>query len=224
VEHPCQRCGANVEDSSPFCPSCDLPQVRFAGSASSAQKVIVATPVELADFSAEAKLAELAPDPVVRVNNRIAWRSALLAGVIAALVSFLPLGLILGAPLGGFLSIVLYRRRTLTGDSQPGFGFRLGTLSGLFGYLIFAAFLGSQILLTRGQNEMRDGMIEAVHRQQMRNPDPQTRQMLDYFLTPHGLAIMMIGGLLFVAIVFVLLSGLGGAVSAALLKRKQPPE
>jgi hypothetical protein len=66
-------------------------------------------------------------------------------------------------------------------------------------------------------------MIETIHRQQARNPDPQARQMLDYFLTPHGLLVMMIGGLVLMSVVFVLVSGIGGAISAALLRRKGPP-
>jgi hypothetical protein len=133
------------------------------------------------------------------------------------------MGLLLGAPLGGFLAVVLYRRRSLSRDPLPGSGFRLGALSGMFGFLFFGLLLVLQVVGTHGENEIKAGMVDAVRRQQARNPDPQTRQMLDYFLTPHGLMIMMIGGLIFVAIAFVLLSGAGGAISAVLLRRKEPP-
>jgi putative effector of murein hydrolase len=34
---------------------------------------------------------------------------------------------------------------------------------------------------------------------------------------------MMIGGLVLMSVVFVLVSGIGGAISAALLRRKGPP-
>jgi hypothetical protein len=47
--------------------------------------------------------------------------------------------------------------------------------------------------------------------------------MLEYFLTPHGLMVMMVAGLVLMAILFVVLSGLGGSISAALLRRKEPP-
>jgi hypothetical protein len=48
--------------------------------------------------------------------------------------------------------------------------------------------------------------------------------MLDYFITPQGLAVMMVFGFIFTAIMFVLLAGVGGAISAALLRRKGPLE
>jgi MFS family permease len=135
----------------------------------------------------------------------------------------LPLGFILGSPLGGFLSVLLYRRRSWSADPLPSAGFRLGALSGLFGFAIFAVLAGAQVLALHGENKVRDAMIEAVQRQQARNPDPQARQMLDYFLTPHGLIVMMIIGLILMGIAFVLLSSIGGGISAALLRRKEPP-
>lgn len=209
-----------MDDSSPFCPNCGTAQIRFSGGESSSLKVTVPVPVERFDFSGPVPPP---PIPAIRLHKRTALRSAFVAGVIAALISILPLGVILGAPAGGFLSVLLYRRRSLLGDPPPGSGFRLGALAGLFGCAIFILLVSAEILLFHGENEMRNGMIEAVHRQQARNPDPQARQMLDYFMTPHGMIIMMIGGLVFVAILFVLLSGLGGTVSAMLLRRKDGP-
>jgi MFS family permease len=147
----------------------------------------------------------------------------LTAGAIAALVSLLPLGIVFGSPVGGFLSVLLYRRRSWSMEPSPRMGFRLGALSGIFGYAIFLVLAAAQIALSHAQNEVRDSMIETIHRQQARNPDPQARQMLDYFLTPHGLLVMMIGGLVLMGIVFVLVSGVGGSISAALLRRKGPP-
>ena len=53
--------------------------------------------------------------------------------------------------------------------------------------------------------------------------DPQARQSLEYFLTPGGMAFLMIFGSAFMCVLFVILSGIGGAISAALLRRKLPP-
>jgi len=167
--------------------------------------------------------SETVLSPTAALDRNSALRASLIAGAIAALLSLLPLGIAFGAPVGGFLSVLLYRRRSWTGDPQPGAGFRLGALSGIFGYAIFLVLAAAQIALSHAQNEVRDSMIETIHRQQARNPDPQARQMLDYFLTPHGLLVMMIAGLVLMAIVFVLVSGMGGAISAALLRRKGPP-
>jgi len=158
-----------------------------------------------------------------RLERTAALRAAVAAGGIAGLLSLLPLGFILGSPLGGFLTVLLYRRRSWSGDPSPRTGFWLGALSGIVGFLIFAVLAGTQVLLPHGRNDIRDAMVEAIHRQQARTPDPQARQMLDYFLTPHGFVVMMIVGMIFTGVIFVLLSGVGGSISAALLRRKEPP-
>ena len=118
---------------------------------------------------------------------------------------------------------MLYRRRNWLVEPPPSAGFRLGALSGLLGYGIFLILAAVQLAVSHGQNELRDAMIDAVHRQQERNADPQARQMLEYFLTPHGLMLMMVLGLVLMGVLFVVLSGAGGAISAALLRRKGPP-
>lgn len=214
-----------MDDSAPFCNSCGAPQIRFSGAD-------VVPPVRIAVPGAAAGPVQPEPasPPTVRaerdhqrLERKAAFRAAIAAGAIAGLLSLLPLGFILGSPLGGFLSVLLYRRRSWSGDPSPRAGFHLGALSGIVGFLIFAVTAGTQALLPRAQNDIRDAMVEAIHRQQARTPDPQARQMLDYFLTPHGFLVMMIVGMIVTGIVFVLLSGVGGTISAALLRRKEPP-
>lgn len=218
MEHPCQRCGSAVDDTSPFCPNCGTPQIRFDAAEASSQAIKVAS-----REGSETALNEPEYDRAARFEKKSAVRAALYAGLIAALLSLLPLGFIVGSPLGGFLSVLLYRRRSWSGDLSPSSGFRLGAVAGVFGYAIFLFLAAAQLALSRGQNDVRDAMVEAVHRQQARNPDQQARQMLEYFLTPHGLMVMMVVGIVVMAVLFVLLSGLGGRVSAALLRRKGPP-
>ena len=150
-------------------------------------------------------------------------RSALNAGAIAAVLSLLPFGFILALPLAGFLCVLLYRRRSSAQEPSPGAGFRLGGLCGVFGFAIFIILTAVNTLAFHAQNEFRGAMIEAVRRAQARNPDPQARQMLEYFTSPQGLVVMMVLGFVFICVAFVLLSGLGGVISAALLRRKNPP-
>jgi MFS family permease len=158
----------------------------------------------------------------VGLDRQAAVRSALNAGAIAAVLSLLPLGFIVALPLAGFLGVRLYRRRSSAPELSTGVGFKLGTLCGAFGFVIFTLLTAVNTLAFRAQNEFRGAMIEAVRRAQARNPDPQARQMLDYFTSPHGLVVMLVMGGVFICVAFVLLSGLGGAISAALLRRKGP--
>jgi hypothetical protein len=157
-------------------------------------------------------------------DRQAAWRSALNAGAIASVLSLLPLVFILALPLAGFLGVRLYHRRSSSARQlSTGAGFRLGALCGAFGFAIFTTLTAVNTLAFRAQNEFRGAMIDAVRRAQARNPDPQARQMLDYFTSPHGMIVMLVMGGVFILVAFVLLSGLGGAVSAALARRKGPP-
>ena len=155
-------------------------------------------------------------------NRSSAWRSAATAGLVGALLSLLPFGFLLAFPLAGFLSVLFYRRRTWGVELSPSAGLRLGLRTGLLGFAMFAVLASLNFLVSPARVDVRQTMIDAVHRQQARTPDPQARQLLDYFLTRNGLVVMIIACLIILCIGFVLLAGLGGAFSASLLRRKGP--
>jgi len=148
-------------------------------------------------------------------------RTALNAGAAAAVLSLLPLGFIVAMPMAGFLGVRLYRRRSMAPELSPGAGFKLGTLCGAFGFLIFAVLAAVITLASHAEDTFRATIIEAVHRAQAGYPDHEA-QSLDYFTTPHGMVVFMVLVFVMAGIVFVLLSGAGGAISAALGRRKGP--
>ena len=104
-----------------------------------------------------------------------------------------------------------------------GVGFRLGAGAGLAGFILLILLGTIETLGFHAQIELRDAMIQAVRQAQSRYADPQARQSLEYFLTPGGMAFLMIFGSAFMCVLFVILSGIGGAISAAFLRRKLPP-
>ena len=226
MEHPCLRCQGPVEDSSPFCPHCGAAQVRFAGPAGPRQPVSIAfdtLPANPATGAFETPYSTEAARP----DGRLGLRAALTAGVIAAVLSSVPLGpaFVFALPIGGFLAVLFYRRWTsVREEPSSGMGFRLGGLSGLFAFATFVVLTAFETLAFGGRDELREALVRAVRQAQTRSADPQARQMMEYFLTPQGLVWMVILGLIFLGITFVLLSAIGGAVSAALLGRKPPPE
>jgi hypothetical protein len=223
VEHPCPCCNSPVEEGSPFCPGCGAAQIRFAGREHSRQPLSVASafsapPAHLE--SPELQASTLPRDP------RSALRAALYAGIIAAFLSSIPLGanFILALPLAGCLSVLFYRRWVPGPEPQTWAAFRLGAMAGLIGFLAFLALTAIGTFTFHAQEQLRDTMLQAVRQAQERTPDPEARQMLNYFTSPQGVALMMVLGLAFMGIVFVLLSGVGAVVTAALLRRKTPPE
>jgi hypothetical protein len=91
----------------------------------------------------------------------------------------------------------------------------------VFGSAIFVALAVVLTLATHAQNEFRDRMIEIVRHAQAGYPEAQAQQF-DYFVTPHGLMVMVVASGVFFCLTFVVVSGLGGALSAKLLRRKGP--
>jgi hypothetical protein len=227
VEHPCPHCGSPVDNSSPFCSQCGTPQIRFSRPESSAE-LLQARPAQVLVPPAQPSIhyeAAAATQPRgAALDSAIALRSAVLAAALGAILSVLPFGFIIALPLAGFLAVLFYRKRSWRADPSTGASFRLGALTGFLTFAIFLIFTAVEALAFGAGGELRQMMIEAVHRAQARNPDQQAQQVFQYFLTPHGLAVMMITGLIFTCIAFVLLSGLGGTMAASILRRKQPPE
>jgi hypothetical protein len=127
-------------------------------------------------------------------------------------------------PFAGFLCVLLYRRYGSGAEPSLGLGFRLGVWAGVTGFAILIVLTAISTLGFHGQNELRDVLIQAVHQAQSRYTDPQSREALEQFLTPGGLAMLMVLCSAFACVFFAILSGLGGAASAALLRRKLPPD
>jgi len=199
-----------VEDGIPFCPQCNAPQIRVEGA--SAEAVSAA---ELAGVS----LPDHYDGTTIRWAD--ALPSAALAGLIAAFLMFIPLGAFgLGMLAAGVLCVLFYRRRNPLSNLTPGMGARLGLVSGTLGFGIFAVFsaVGTLIFHTGGQ--LRAAMLEAIEQSAARSSDPQAQQIIQYLKTPPGLALMMGLSLGVVLVAFLILSSLGGAVGAAMMRRK----
>ena len=223
MEHPCPRCNASVDDGSPFCPTCEAAQVRAITREYSRVPVNVAATASSTTMFAETGVVQSSIPAKADAHGEL--RSALYAGIIAAVLSMIqPASFILALPLGGFLSVLLYRRRSLGDDPGPRAGFRLGTFTGLFAFGLLVVLTAMATLASHDQGKIHADMVQIILQAQARSSDPQAKQAFDYFLTPQGMAFMMIFGFVFTCVLCVLLSGIGGAISASLLRRKGPPQ
>jgi hypothetical protein len=147
-----------------------------------------------------------------------------LGGLIAAMAMSIPLGAFgLGMLAAGALSVVFYRRRNPAAQLTPAMGARLGAVSGALGFGIFAILISIEVVVFRAGEDLRKTLLEAVRQSAARSPDPQAQQMLEYLKTPQGLALVMVLGLIVMFLIFLIFSSLGGAVGAALLRRKDRP-
>jgi hypothetical protein len=211
MEHSCSACGQPVEDGIAFCPHCGAPQIRVAPAE------IQADAVESASLSAHlpasgsprSDLSQVAASGVVR------WRDGLPAAAMAGLAA--AVGMLLIGLFGfwmlaaGFLSVAFYRRRTRGDRLVPRAGARLGALTGIVGFSIFA-------LITVPTGIFRAMMLEMIHKFAQRS-DPQMQALTETWLqllkTPSGLAVWLISTF----VVLVMASALGGALGGWLIGR-----
>lgn len=133
------------------------------------------------------------------------------------IVSSLPFGflLILG---GGALAVSRYQRRRGIGTST-GDGAKIGALSGVIGYVIFAIVASIQYILQPAL--VRDELVKAIQDAQARNPNPATQDMVQKLSTPEGLGIVLVLGMIVLFIGFIALSAFGGMITAAISRRSQ---
>ena len=208
MEHACYKCGSNVEDGIPFCPQCNAPQIRVG-----------------VDSAEAPSLSERDGTFPNLGGTAIQWAEALpsagLAGLISAFLMFVPLGAFgLGMIAAGALAVVFYRRRNPASNLTPGMGARLGAVSGAFGFGLFAIFSTAGTLLFHTGGQLRAALLEAIQQSAARSSDPQAQQAIEYLKTPPGLALMMGFSMAFVLVAFLILSSLGGAMGAAMMRRK----
>lgn len=166
------------------------------------------------------------PVPYPIISHGIQWSQALpataLAGLISGFVMLIPFGAFgIGMIAAGVLGVVFYRRRNPGANLTPGMGARLGAVSGLMGFAIFAILTSLEMLVFRVRGEIRQALLDAIQQSASRANDPQVQQMFDYFKTPAGLALMMILGMAVMFVFFMVFSSAAGAVTAALLGKRE---
>jgi hypothetical protein len=213
VEHPCYKCGASVEDGTPFCPRCNAPQIRVAG------------PEPLAPAGATPEVAiEQYTSHAPPLTSALEWPQALPSAGIALLAAIFLIFLGMPAGLGmlaaGFLSVVLYRRRCPAAHLTAGMGARLGALTGGLGFAALAAILALWTTFRSGK-QIHDALLNYIQQYAARSSDPHMPQVLELFNTPAGFTFIMILTLIMTLLAFLIFSSLGGALGAFLLHRKE---
>jgi hypothetical protein len=162
--------------------------------------------------------------PQLGLNWQHALPAAAISGIISTVLMMIPFaGPALGMLAGGSLSVMLYRRRVPQVQLNGGLGGRLGALSGLIGFAVFSIFTAVQVLVFHAGSQLRGDLIDSVKQAAARAHDPQSQPFLDYLSTPPGLQLVMVAGFAVMLAMFLVLSSIGGAVSAALMRRKTRP-
>jgi hypothetical protein len=217
VEHPCNRCGAAVDNNSPFCPACEAPQIRFV-------------PREDVEDAVRLHPATVPPAQVVvsapgtdsyntaAASERKRWlRAAIYAGAIGFILSFLPTGPILALPVAGWLAVSFYTRMARV-QLRPREGFRIGAVAGLAAFVMILVVGMVAMMAPGAKSQFHQALLESANRVHAMNPELSPEQLVNYMLTPAG----MIVGLLFTCAILVVLAGLGGLISTVVSGRRLP--
>ena len=224
ASHPCHQCNAEVEEGTPFCRKCGAPQIRVSREGTSEQ------PREASvEPGSPASPVTGAPQQGARsidIDRRLARRQAALAGLLVALVlalAFKSLPSLLLIPLASMLTIQLYYRKRPQDRISAGTGAGMGLLTGFLGFLMFA-LLGVPVALWQFvyhpdpqlMHELRT-QLEAAARA---HPNPQAQQIIQNFLTPGGLTLVVVALFLFLLVFTLIFSAIGGAIGATLFRRR----
>lgn len=218
MEHPCNRCGAAVDNNLPFCPTCEAPQIRFEPREASADAVrlhpATAPPVPIG-------VSVPATDPyraATSADERRRWlRAAIYAGAIGFILSFLPTGPILAMPVAGWLAVSFYTRMARF-PLRSREGFRIGALAGLATFLMILVIGVIAMTSPGAKGQLHQALLESANRVHAMNPELSPEQLVNYMLTPVGMTF----GLLFTCVVFMVLAGLGGLLSTVMSSRRLP--
>jgi hypothetical protein len=218
MEHSCHKCGQAVEDGVAFCSHCGGPQIRVALAEAPAVAM-------LSEAVLSSDHAELSPSVQPASSAVVLWHHALPASAIAAVVAALLMCMGLMVPIlamlgAGFLSVVLYRRRTLGGLVKAWTGAQVGAVSGLFSFGMAAIIEAVAVAVMRSGGQVRGKMLEAIEQAASRTSDPQAQQVFDYFRSPAGMAVMMVFVLFFALILFIIVGGIGGALGGVFFGRR----
>jgi len=224
MEHPCHQCGAAVEDGTTFCKHCGAPQIRIMGEEQTPPPLPPGTPAEIQPPAQPVSVGGAMP-----AAPGIDWSQGLpaaaMAGFFLAIAWVVPVaGFLLWLVSGGVLGIAMYRRRSPQAALAPGLGARIGALTGVFGFGVFAVLFGLELLLTRGSGHFRQMLQQVIEQAASRNADPRAQQAIQQMMTPAGLALLVTVVLVLFLAAFVALCSLGGALGVWLLGRKSDRE
>jgi hypothetical protein len=214
VEHRCYQCDAAVEDGVAFCSQCKAPQIRVVTAEAPASPENPSLPA-----------AEKSQYPPLRPQSSMAWAQALPAAFLGLLITTLLSSVLRGA-LGvgllasGFLSVYFFRRRNPFARLTLGLGARLGALTGMLGFAITAIATAGAIAVLHSAGNIHSLMLKAIQQYGAGSTNPQMAEVLEFYASRQGFVVMLALGFIMMLILFLVVSGVGGMLGAAALKRK----
>lgn len=163
--------------------------------------------------------------PSTPVQWNLAWRGALLAGIVAGILSDLPFlsyGFALWLFGAGVMAVSMYAKRVPDTFITSRMGLRIGALAGVFAFLLNA--IGTTLLFTVAGDMVRKMLQEQLQTSIAKSPDPKAQQILQDFMaklsTPDGMATFFVLLLIVLGVLSVVFGAAGGALGASMSRRR----
>jgi hypothetical protein len=169
------------------------------------------------DIPVETTLVSSQPRQIVSpstMDRGIAVRAALMAGVFGVFVQMIPL---LGIVLTGTLAVYFYRRESRI-VLPATLGSRLGGAAGVVAFAINALLITIRIFVFHAQQEYIDFLTRFAQTVGANATDPDFQAGIHSLLTPAGLAITFLFGMIIAA----LFASVGGALASLFLRPRNP--
>jgi hypothetical protein len=215
VDHPCEKCGALVEDGRPFCPQCRAPQIHVESSVPPAENpaaVIDAADEPSFPLSQNTSFEHATVIQPSLFDRSIAVRSALKAGFLGVFIEMIP---VLGIVLTGSLGVFFYGRAKGAAATTR-VGARVGAAAGVVSFAINSIVMVIRIFSMHAQQEYIEQITKIAQAVGYDTADPVIHASIQNLVTPAGLALTFFFGMLFT----VALAALGGAVGAMVFRPK----
>ncbi|MCU1285133.1 MAG: hypothetical protein JWO13_1483 [Acidobacteriales bacterium] len=223
MDHLCHRCNSEVTTGTLFCAQCGAPQIRVTSAPAPQESAVQDQPFA---ESAPVRFDSSSSVPSVAIH----WPSALIRAAISAVITVILLNVVVAVtqlpalsllvvPTGGAFCASLYSRRQQLTSAQ---GARLGAVTGLFSYFIFAVIVGIEMIYQR--DEMFATLQKALKEAAANNPNPQAEVLVQQFMTPAGMATLLTVSAVIFLFIFLLLGALGGSAGAAMSRSAHPDQ
>ena len=219
VDTTCYKCGAQVQEGTAFCPNCNAPQIRVAVPEGDSPSFEPGTPAEMQPPAQPVLLTPSEPLSPTAVDWSAGGKPVIIAGILSGFCFFLPLNL-LWVVLGGALAVYLYnRRRPPYMQINAGTGARLGAVTGVVGYALFA--IVSLIGFVFASDKIWSTLEEAMHQKAGPHPDANVQQLFEIMKTAEGKATIAVFVMAFAFALFIGLATIGGMVASSVVRRDQ---
>lgn len=125
---------------------------------------------------------------------------------------------------GGWLAVVLYRRRSSLLVVTASIGGKIGALAGVLAFVFVtfftSTFLAIATLVLHQGDQIRAELRSAFDQVSASNPSASTQVISQMIQTPQGLATVVLFSMFVFLVVSLLLSTAGGIFAASLSRRR----